>query len=128
MALDVGLAGVWTSRPWACSPDADLLRRASFRRNPQPNKTCVAWRIPCGTTEAATSAAHRLALLRSLTYGTWTAPEEALVRGLPRQATAFFTNARSFFSTVESHLSRENDVGHIDPSSREAASLKPTVL
>jgi len=45
-----------------------------------------------------------------------------------RQAMAFLTSARSCFSLLAFHLRSANDVGHIDPSSRQAVSLKPIEL
>lgn len=45
-----------------------------------------------------------------------------------RQAMALPTSADSRFSLLALHLRSANDVGHIDPSSKRAVSLKPIEL
>ena len=47
--------------------------------------------------------------------------------GPPAQDTAAFTSAMTFFSTAGLHLLSANDTGHRSPSSRLAASWKPSV-
>ena len=46
---------------------------------------------------------------------------------LSRYFTAAFTSATTFFSTAGVHAVRAYDVGHIGPSSKLAASSKPSV-